>query len=1745
MTQRTISGHAASSYFVLYQPFIDLMSPQPLHPDLRTLFEWRCKRSCDDVAVVQLRSDGSAALELTYADLHQRVGGLASQIARITKPGDRVLMLLPAGVSWVVAFWACVVSGRVAVPLADPRGDRHRSGLDRLRDLAQDAGASVICVSPDHPLHAAGASEPGWTWLTVPADPPEGAWPALSQLDGAELAYLQYTSGSTGQPRGVMISHANVLAQGREVLPRWKLDETSRTLCWLPLFHDYGLVSGVLVPFMAGGRTELFPTQAFLKDPLSWWRAAANRRTTHTGGPHFAYAATLRAMQAQAGWHVDLSALRCVSCGAEPIHAQTVRNWWQATEPMGLAAETFVPGYGMAEAVLGLTSLEPMSGQRARLLTQAGRTQVSCGAPLQGVELRIVCPESARTLDEAQVGEVWVRGETVGQGYWGQPQLSREIFAATTAEGTGPWLRTGDLGFVLGGELCITGRSKDLIIVNGRNVYPQDIEWTAARAHPACVDGGGAAFSVDGSSPNQHDEQLVLVQEVGMGTPQESLPEVVAQIRASVAQAHELPVHGVVLVRRGRMPRTSSGKVRRRQTKSDWLSGELRDVWLEDRLSALDDLPDEPPVPAEDAVEALVLSIWRGLLRHRPIGLHANFFELGGNSLTAAQVMARLSERLGLDLPLSVMFQNPTVAALSDVIRYGLHDGAAHALPPMKRMPRGGQAPASHSQRRMWLVQHLEPGTTAYNIPMAVRLKGRLDVDALTSAFADLCLRHEAFRMRHGVTQGRVWQEEVRCVVPPIEHLDLGHGAAAERAQTLDECLKRASSRVFDLSCPPLHQATLIKLDEREHVLLWVLHHIIVDQWSATVLWRELAELYNARVQARASRLPVKAFDQVDHAHWQHEALQGAALVRQLDHWRVDLAGLEPEPLPMDRSWRVGQALGGGMVSRTLDAAFVSDLKAFAARKGCTPYMVMLACLSMLIARHTHSGDVIVATPVANRRLVDSEGIVGTLVNTLPMRNQVNADMLFSAFLDQVRERTLLAWANQDLPFDHLVEQLGAEHRGHRLPLGIEVMLNLPNAPIGDISFDGCSWEVVNFERGTTQFPLGFMVDLDLFHEAVLEYASTLFHADTARRWLDQFMGLLQQVIADPEQAVSAYTLLSDADRLTLSAWNATRVPVPRGLRADELVLRGLGEARREAVVLPSAGLKVSASVLKARVNQIAHALRSRGVVRGDRVGLFLGRNVDTPASMLAVWRTGAAFVPLDPAFPEARLVDSAADAQLALLVTHRDLFPSTSWFDGPVLVLEDVGSQGASMEAGADFEPPSDASCADAAYLIYTSGSTGRPKGVEVPHGALVNFLLSMAREPGLQPSDRVLAVTTLSFDIALLEILLPLSQGACVVLADRQDAADGRVIRRLIEEHEITFMQATPSAWRLLISAGWPGQPGFKALVGGEALSRDLAEALLARTGELWNMYGPTETTVWSSCARVQATDTQQAIHIGRPIDNTEIWIRDEQGQLCPPGLSGEICIGGLGVARGYWRRPELTAERFIPDPFGGEPGGRLYRTGDLGRWRLDGCIEHLGRMDGQVKLRGHRVELGEIEAVLAEHVGVRQCVASVLEVGPGDARLVAHVVPAGEMPSARELREFLRLKLPEYMLPQAFSPIDSVPLLPNGKTHRRALPAPDFHALTAAAAAPAQPLTATEQAIARVWSELLGGIEVSAHDNFFELGGHSLLAMRAVIDIEAQLGVSILPRQLVFESLGQIGSACLASSTPSQRKRSWFKW
>ncbi|MFT3663632.1 amino acid adenylation domain-containing protein [Piscinibacter sp.] len=1685
--------------------------------DLHALFEWRCKQSASDTAYALVHGDGECSASLGYAQLAHEVHALAARIAERSEPGDRVLLMLPTGLEWVCAFWACVSSGRIAVPVAEPR--MAHGGSDVLGAIVDDAAPRLMLTPPDARLPARG--ERAWperldVALGV-AGAPAAPGPTLA---GAQLAYLQYTSGSTGTPRGVMISHANVLAQLRAALARSGMDERCRVLSWLPLFHDYGLVAGALMPFAAGGRCDLMPAHAFIRQPLAWWTAAARRGTTHSGGPHFAYAAVIKALAAAPDWHEDLSALRCLSCGAEPIRAETVEAVTRALARFGAGPGVFAPAYGLAEAVLGVSAppLEPL--RAPRLYTppaEPGRRSVACGAPLPGFELRIVEPQTRQACAGDAVGEIWLRGASVAQGYWGRPQDSAAAFGACAADGSGPWLRSGDLGFLHDGELHIAGRLKDMLIVRGRNLYPQDLEHSAEAAHPACVAGGAVAFTHAAlAGPDDEGEPLVLVQEVGPHGPAER-PGIVAAIRRALADSHELGVHAVVLVARGRVPRTSSRKLRRSACRDAWAEGTLAAL-LDDRLAGA--APAATTfTPPRDPVEQGVWEIWRELLGHDRFGVHEHFFMLGGSSLTATQVAARLRTRSGVELPLATLFACPTVATLADAVRGTPRDAAgAAAIPPQ---PRAAAMPVTFSQQRMWLVQRMNPSTTAYNVPMVVRLRGALDHAALRAAVEALCMRHEAFRARFALHDGQLTQRFEPAAAAPWRELDLRPLAEAARADALHSALRAEAAFVFDLDGGALHRLLCVRTADDEHVLSWVAHHLIVDQWSAMVLWRELAELYNARREGRAAQLAPQRIDQADYAAWQRGAAGHAALARERDHWRARLHGMNPAPLPADRRLAPGAALGGARVVRALPPALLDTMARLAGSHGATPFMVMLAGLNAWLARLLRSDDIAVGTPVANRRHVDSENLVGTLVNTIVMRNGVRADARFDELLEQVRRNALEAFDHQDIAFDELVELLGSEHRRQDLPLGLQVLFNVQNAPLGHVALDGLAWAPLDVERGATQFPLSFAVDIELSRTITLEYADTMFDAATAERWLDQYLGLLQQLAAQPTRRLAECSLMSEADRSALARWNATAIEQRGPMLADERVLGGCAEVERSVLRDAASGRRCSGPELAERVEQIAAALQQRGVRRGDRVGLALPRGIDMVAAMLATWRCGAAYVPLDPTYPVSRLVDMASDAALRCLVATRFQHVLLRWHQGERLEVDTLPP----LSELPAFTPPQ-RSPEDAAYLIYTSGSTGQPKGVLVPQRAVVNFLASMAVEPGLQSSDRLLAVTTLSFDIAVLELLLPLMQGAELVLASSEQALDAAALQALIHDHDITLLQATPSTWRMLLDAGWPGRRSLRALVGGEALAPDLARRLLPRVGELWNMYGPTETTVWSSCVRID--DAAAPVTIGAPIANTTIAVLDEAGHDCPAGIAGEIVIGGQGVALGYWRRPEISADRFVADP--AAPGATRYRTGDLGRWRADGQLEHLGRLDGQVKLRGHRIELGEIEAALARIPAVTQAVACVHELQPGDARLAAYLVAHEPLPPPAELRDFLRLALPEYMLPQAYVALERLPLLPNGKVARQALPAPDFHAHAETRAASIdRPDTPAGRVVAQVWAELLGTADIGWDDNFFDLGGHSLLAARAAQEIERRLGQRVALRQLIFESLRQIAAGC----------------
>lgn len=1005
----------------------------------------------------------------------------------------------------------------------------------------------------------------------------------------------------------------------------------------------------------------------------------------------------------------------------------------------------------------------------------------------------------------------------------------------------------------------------------------------------------------------------------------------------------------------------------------------------------------------------------------------------------------------------------------------------------------------------MWLMDQLAPGNPAYNLPRALRLRGPLDVAALEAAFNAVIGRHEILRTTYTATNGEPRQLihpelTIRVAVTSLEHLRPEEREAQAKALATKESLQP-----FDLARPPLIRATLLRMDAADHVLIVNVHHIAADGLSIGLLLDDVDRAYRKLAAQEPPDLPPLPLQYGDFAHWQRQSwADDAAHATEIAYWRRRLSGDLPvlelsgdRPSPSVRSFR------GSHVYFRIPADVGSGVRALARRERCTGFMVLLGAFQVLLARYADASDLVIGTPIGAREREELEPLVGNFLTMAGLRCDLSDGPSFLEVVRRGRDATLEALMNP-VPLLVVMRQLAIERTAGRNPV-FQVLFEVPRVPetrLGDLEVTP-----YNFDLGFAQFDLSLHVhDEGDGYLARFEYSADVFDRETVERMAAAFTELVRRAVARPDEAAADLPLVPASERaliLSLSAGPSLEVaddPVPA------LVAARAEQSPRRIAVRAGADTLTYAQ-LDARADALARALRARGAGPGQRIGVCLDRTCDLPAALLAILKTGAAYVPFDPAYPARRLRFMEEDAGLSCLVSTG---PLAGWCALPRerQLLIDVDRLEGPSAVG--WLP----SAADPAYVIYTSGSTGTPKGVVVGHGAVVNFLHSMAGTPGLTADDVLLAVTTVSFDIAVLELFLPLSVGGTVVLATRDEARDGDALRSLLERHRVTVMQGTPVTWRLLLESGWKGAWRFKALVGGEALPPDLADALLDRGVELWNMYGPTESTVWSTCAPIR--DRSTGITIGRPIANTRVRVLDSRRSLSPIGVPGELYIGGAGVALGYWNQPELTAERFVPDPV--DAGSKLYRTGDRVRLRSDGGLEHLGRLDAQVKVRGFRIELGGIEANLMRQPGVREAAAAVRVGAGGDSHLVAYLVlEAGAGALVDGLRARLRAELPEYMVPAQYVVLDALPRTANGKLDYRALPAPGPDAR--AEVPPVEPRTPTEAAVLAVFRDVLGRPDAGVEDNFFDLGGDSLMAARLVLRLREASGCQV-PLGLLFE-------------------------
>jgi amino acid adenylation domain-containing protein len=1080
----------------------------------------------------------------------------------------------------------------------------------------------------------------------------------------------------------------------------------------------------------------------------------------------------------------------------------------------------------------------------------------------------------------------------------------------------------------------------------------------------------------------------------------------------------------------------------------------------------------------------------------------------------------------------------------------GLADPDAEIV---RRSCDAGPLPASLMQQRLWLLDQMEPGNPFYNLPLlGFRLEGRLDRRALGAAWAEIARRHEALRTTFAALDGAPVQVVAPPAPPaapsPLSLADLAAVPAPARPAAARAVALAEARRPFDLARGPLWRTALLRLDAEDHLLLVTMHHIVSDAWSIRVLYGELAALYGAFRQGRPSPLSELPVQYPDFALWQRRRLSGPLLAAEIAFWRGQLAGApERLELPTDRPRPSGRSYRGRRRTLALPAELPAALAGLAQAAGASLFMVLLAGLDALLHRLTGQDDLVLGSPVAGRNHVGTEGLIGFFVNTVVIRIRLAGELTLGQLVGRVREVVLDVYEHQELPFDRLVEEIQPRRNAAYGPV-FQAMFSLQNVATPDFALDGLAITPQWIDNGTAQ------TDLILFAGAQrgsldvlqLEYSTDLFDDATIARLEGHLLTLLAAAAAAPETRLADLPLLSAAERQQLAEWSGPRRPAPAAAAGSELRLdrRFAAQAARRperiAVELGSASLTYGE--LARRAGRLAARLRRNGVGAEVPVGLCLERTLDLPVAILGALAAGGAYLPLDPESPPERLRFILEDARAPVVVTTRELARRLGETPARLVLLDD-GTEEEADDDGRDFVPSVDGALADAAaYVIYTSGSTGRPKGVLVSHRAVLRLFAATAELLPAGPEDVWTVFHSYAFDFAVWELWGALLHGGRAVLLPAAVARFPEELLAVLRERRATVLSQTPSAFRGLAAAlpaagdlalGTAGDLALRAVVfGGEALHPEDLRPWLARAGDggprLLNMYGITETTVHATCRPMAPADlARPGSPIGFPLADLALHLLDRAGNPVPIGVAGEICVGGAGVARGYLGRPELTAERFVPDPFAeaAAAGGRLYRSGDLGRRRPDGDVEYLGRIDLQVKVRGVRIELGEIEAALARHPGVAAAAVAAREIAPGEVGLVAYCVPAGREPATADLRAFLRATLPEVMVPAAFVALAALPLTVNGKLDRRALPAPDR--LRRSGEDYREASTPLEETLAIVWRDLLGVDRVGVRDDFFELGGHSLLATRLASRLRDRLDVE-LSAQLVFQTPTVAGMA-----------------
>ncbi|MGC8864334.1 MAG: amino acid adenylation domain-containing protein [Bacteroidales bacterium] len=1481
-----------------------------------------------------------------------------------------------------------------------------------------------------------------------------------------DIAYILFTSGSTGKPKGVKISHRSLSNFVQSTIHLLQISNIDRVLQFADLSFDTCMEE--IFPALCSGATLILRDEQMVEQLDSFWKKVDRWGITLLDLPTAFWGQLMT--EAEFNPPEIPENLRMVIIGGEAARPDQVKTFQKLTGNRIQLVNTYGP---TETTVVSTYYIFP---------SQFDLPYIPIGRPILNTGVWVV-DEHLQPVIPGVEGELLVSGLCLAQGYVGNSNLTTERFLDwTRPDGQRARVyRTGDRVWMMpDGNVVYTGRLDKQLKIRGFRVEADEILHFIRRLpgiRDAVVDLWQQKLLTLWYVPHEKDLKINIEEfrkELSQWLPSYMIPVV------------WMKVDGIPLTRRG---------------KTDF--SKLPPPDLQQVTSEI--------IPPQTPLQQDLAHIWADVLGIPSVGINQNFFDLGGNSILAASLVTRMSKFMHTGISLRALFRNPTILALSDYLEK--EGGKLKSREPIKlgHAPAGQIIPASPAQQRIWFLDQLEGANAAYNIPMEYLVKGNFDKVAFEKALQHIVDRHEALRSCiRQFKDAPVYFSEKKIIVKP-QQVDLLSLAENEKEAELARFRKEFSLFIFDLAKAPLLKVALVHINSDTWALMFNFHHLIFDNWSAGIFIKELNEAYQHFRTGNSPIQDVPKYQYSDYIWWFNERWASGELKAGIEYWSNKLKGIpQVINLPLDFSRKTRQTFNGAEYRLEVPSALSKKLKGFSASQRVTLFLTLLAGFAALLQRYTAQDDIVIGCPSANRRHPDVQDIIGVFINNLPVRFSLGQPQSFIKMVKATAELWLEAEDYQEVPFEKMVEVLNLKRDLSVSPI-FQVMFDFLNAHAFEPSFDGCKVSYNDPPHFVAKYDLSLIAaEFGGALHLTFEYNTDLFKYNTIRQMAHYYLRLLDLALQMPDKPVQQLELVAlKSQEYILGKVNPEPSEFPQESVVELIEKTAATYPLKPAI--ETAERTLSYAALMHEVNRLAARMMEAGVSQGHRVAVMLRREWRLPVALLAIMRCGAAYIPLDPVYPRERIRHILGDAQPEFAFTEPEF---ASWF-------EDSGTT--PLHFGEAELPLPGAwpsfNLRNPAYIIYTSGSTGKPKGVVIPMEALVNFLWAVKGLPGFSPDDRLLAVTTVSFDISGLELYLPLISGGTMVLATHEEAMDVHLLMKKLQEARITYMQATPVTWRMLSFAGWEGSTELKVLCGGEALQQDLGNYLVTRCREVWNMFGPTETTIWSSAHRVVFHPVPDRYEpIGRPLANNFFYVLDKFGQMVPEGVPGELFIGGKGVALGYYNNPELTRARFRPDPFTGAAGGTMYQTGDLVRLLPNGVFEYFGRLDNQVKIRGFRIELGEIEAVLADYPGIVQSVVVVREDIPNSPRLVAYYKREPDfLPDAAQIRNYLSDKLPDYMIPQAFVEVQEFPLTPNGKIDRKALPEPTGLSVQAQEVLES-PRTATEQLLVDIWREILKIDAVGRNSDFFELGGHSLLAVSMMGKIEHHTGKRI-PLAVLF--------------------------